>query len=406
MDDLVVGTARAACAEVDGPAVVCTASPPHHVVACNRAWEQLCGWSCPELIGEPLPNSQKNPSLMFRLECELTASPNHVRAGKGLDYLKGPATDPKVVKRLMEAVWAKESLDLGLLFCYDRHSQAFSHHVSVSPISSPCGSVELFRVVSQAASRPCPAAHASSSIDTCEQWDDDWDVPCGSSIDMTSSQLAALATHSQIDLEELQPASEWGAMGVPSPLSLSPSLVPPSPMSSPFVVAMHGEPPYHVLWASEAWLNLCGFESGEVLGGNLNLIQGPGTDRAAICTMMGAVRAKQPIVLRNLINYDKLHRPFRHTVNSVYVPPGAEDNEEGFFRAVSTGVARSSGGIFTACCWSSCDGLKPATAGAKGCRTLSDGLCTQMAHAAPFASAHKRQKSHDHSDRREHQVLG
>ena len=51
------------------------------------------------------------------------------------------------------------------------------------------------------------------------------------------------------------------------------------------------EAPYHIVWASEAWLSLCEFTNGQVLGQTLEDIQGRLTDRAALASLMGAIKA-------------------------------------------------------------------------------------------------------------------
>ena len=241
-------------------------------------------------------------------------------AGHELHCLQGPATDKDILARLTQAVHMREALEVGKLVSYDKLRRPFSHSVSVCPIQSPCGKLECFSIVSRAVTR----------------------------LDVPSKACHSLDLLDRLDCFEIEGHEGMGSGGL-TPLALScprplPALVPPS--TSPFVVLMRGESPFDVLWASEGWLELCGFHASEVVGGDLKLIQGPGTDRMAICRMMAAVKQRQPVTVPNLVNYDKFRRPFRHTVHSVYVPPGTEGNPEGMFRATSTGVARSVKGIF------------------------------------------------------------
>ena len=74
-----------------------------------------------------------------------------------------------------------------------------------------------------------------------------------------------------------------------------------------------GEEPFQIVWASEAWLRLCEYESPQVLGQTLELIQGPRTDHSAIASLMDAIRTAQPITL-SMINHTRTGRPFSHTI--------------------------------------------------------------------------------------------
>ena len=105
-------------------------------------------------------------------------------------------------------------------------------------------------------------------------------------------------------------------------------------------------PPYGILWASNGWLDVCGFSAAEILGVDLQCIQGPGTDRRAISELMAHVRAKKPCTVKALVNYDKRKRPFRHTLTVVPVPSQTNPAELEMFRAESTEISLSCGGVF------------------------------------------------------------
>ena len=81
-------------------------------------------------------------------------------------------------------------------------------------------------------------------------------------------------------------------------------------------VVCSAEPPYDVTWASQGWIDLCGFTLDEVVGNDLKIIQGVATDHAALRTVMDSLsHGSCPSKLIGLINYDKRGRPFRHTVS-------------------------------------------------------------------------------------------
>lgn len=71
------------------------------------------------------------------------------------------------------------------------------------------------------------------------------------------------------------------------------------------------EPPFEVIWASEEWLHFCGFREDEIIGQTLKLIQGAGTDQAAIDQLMDSVRRAE-VFTATLLNYTKRGVPFYH----------------------------------------------------------------------------------------------
>jgi len=73
------------------------------------------------------------------------------------------------------------------------------------------------------------------------------------------------------------------------------------------------EAPYPIMWASRAWLNLCGFEAREVVGQTLSVIQGPLTLRSAVEKIMSATGAGGPTSV-SLMNHTKSGAPFSHTL--------------------------------------------------------------------------------------------
>ena len=102
-----------------------------------------------------------------------------------------------------------------------------------------------------------------------------------------------------------------------------------------------------VAWANNAWCQLCGFSLHEVLDRNLTLIQGPGTDRETLKSLMAAVRAENAATA-TLVNYAKGGRPFRHTVDVVPLP--GPDGSVVLFRATSrevTSLAPSDAAVST-----------------------------------------------------------
>ena len=67
------------------------------------------------------------------------------------------------------------------------------------------------------------------------------------------------------------------------------------------------------MWASDDWLEFCGFSGTEVVGQTFKMIQGPATDKDTIVALMDAVSRLDSINLR-LTNYTRHGIPFRHDI--------------------------------------------------------------------------------------------
>lgn len=96
-----------------------------------------------------------------------------------------------------------------------------------------------------------------------------------------------------------------------------PAMVPRQVPIGGMIVLTTARPPYHIAWASDAWLNLCCFSSEEIVGRqSLSIIQGGRTDPWAVSRLMDAVKSEQPTAQPvTLVNYDKHGLPFRHSVS-------------------------------------------------------------------------------------------
>lgn len=73
-------------------------------------------------------------------------------------------------------------------------------------------------------------------------------------------------------------------------------------------------PPFEMLWASDDWLDFCGFGKAEVAGKTLKCIQGPETDADTIVALMDAVARQDSISLR-VVNYTRNGIPFAHNID-------------------------------------------------------------------------------------------
>ena len=91
-----------------------------------------------------------------------------------------------------------------------------------------------------------------------------------------------------------------------------------------------GEAPYAVESASPGWLAFCGFKPSEILGKTLSVVQGPGTEKEALCKLMQAVSKREPFSTE-LTNYTKSGIPF---INHITITPQAD----GTFKVVTRGA--------------------------------------------------------------------
>jgi len=81
-------------------------------------------------------------------------------------------------------------------------------------------------------------------------------------------------------------------------------------------------PPFRVCHVNAAWVRLCGFTETEVRGRTLAMIQGPGTDEAAVARLVSDC-ARGRVSSMEVTNYDKAGRPF---LNQLEVLPLVEPN--------------------------------------------------------------------------------
>lgn len=81
------------------PSVVCKSDPPYTVVYANSAWENLCGWTSHDMLGQSLRR------------------------------LQGPATDQAAVAMLMESVSKQQPCTVpNLVNCARRHATLPGRH--------------------------------------------------------------------------------------------------------------------------------------------------------------------------------------------------------------------------------------------------------------------------------------
>nr|AML79543.1 putative LOV domain-containing protein [Hedwigia ciliata] len=76
-----------------------------------------------------------------------------------------------------------------------------------------------------------------------------------------------------------------------------------------FVLSDPRLPGHPIVYASEGFLRMSGYERAEVVGHDCRFLQGPGTDRRTVLEIRDAIREERPCQVR-ILNYTKQGRPF------------------------------------------------------------------------------------------------
>lgn len=69
------------------------------------------------------------------------------------------------------------------------------------------------------------------------------------------------------------------------------------------------QPPYRVVFANRKWTEMTGYHQHDVVGGNLNCLQGPMTSKHRVLRMIDQLRSKGHCEREILINYTKTNEP-------------------------------------------------------------------------------------------------
>nr|AML77641.1 putative LOV domain-containing protein [Encalypta streptocarpa] len=76
-----------------------------------------------------------------------------------------------------------------------------------------------------------------------------------------------------------------------------------------FVLSDPRLPDHPIVYASEGFLRMSGYDRAEVLGRNCRFLQGPGTDRRTVFEIREAIREERPCQV-HILNYTKQGQPF------------------------------------------------------------------------------------------------
>ena len=287
--------------------------------------------------------------------------------GRDLKCLQGPATSKASIHQLMEGVRAGVPCSVELLN-YDKKRRPFQHTVNLAPVRAGDGEVVLFRTTSSKVRKLGAANDANTACGGGVRVDGRCDrerlvagsMPSCASADSAESGDLRAADDARYDSVESLLEDTVAAQGLPFELADTslhldvdaaavaalvnaspPQLSVPRALAPPdagFCVVTSAVAPFAVVWASEAWLSLCGFGADDIVGRTLSLIQGPATDLRAVEFLMSCARASVPCDNVRLVNYGKDKRPFVHRLQMAVVRDAHGAPE--FLKATSTDVQR------------------------------------------------------------------
>lgn len=103
-----------------------------------------------------------------------------------------------------------------------------------------------------------------------------------------------------------------------------------------FVLSDPRLPDHPIVFASEGFLRMSGYERGEVLGRNCRFLQGPDTDRGTVVEIRDAIREERACQVR-ILNYTKLGAPFWNLFHMA--PIFASDGRVMHYVGVQTPIA-------------------------------------------------------------------
>ena len=369
------------CDGLEEYAVLVGASKPFPVTWVSHSWSQLCGFDAGEVRRTPRPNSPAHPKTTRARSPPTRKFPFHSPSpplthpattspqvlGRDLKCLQGPATSKASIHQLMEGVRAGVPCSVELLN-YTKDKRPFQHTVNLAPVRAGDGEVVLFRTTSSKVRKLGAANDANTACGGGVRVDGRCDrerlvagsMPSCASADSAESGDLRAADDARYDSVESLLEDTVAAQGLPFELADTslhldvdaaavaalvnaspPQLSVPRALAPPdagFCVVTSAVAPFAVVWASEAWLSLCGFGADDIVGRTLSLIQGPATDLRAVEFLMSCARASVPCDNVRLVNYGKDKRPFVHKLAMAVVRDAHGAPE--FLKATSTDVQR------------------------------------------------------------------
>lgn len=228
--------------------------------------------------------------------------------GHNCRFLQGEGTDPKSVDQIREAVKTGKSLCTRLLN-YKKDGTPFWNLLTITPIRDETGRVVKFVgvQVDVTSTTEGHAIHDASGVPVLINYDDRLKENVAKPI--VDDVLHAVQAGEGKTPKRLSRQSGAGSPGQGMPRYALDLATTVERIQSNFVIADPTLPDCPIVFASDSFIELCGYRREEVLGRNCRFLQGKHTDRSTVDTLKKAIKEQREITVR-LLNYKKDGTPF------------------------------------------------------------------------------------------------
>ncbi|KAI8103482.1 hypothetical protein M9435_004820 [Picochlorum sp. BPE23] len=239
---------------------------------------------------------------------QMTGYPSEEILGHNCRFLQGEGTDPKSVDQIREAVKTGKSLCTRLLN-YKKDGTPFWNLLTITPIRDETGRVVKFVgvQVDVTSTTEGHAIHDASGVPVLINYDDRLKENVAKPI--VDDVLHAVQAGEGKTPKRLSRQSGAGSPGRGMPRYALDLATTVERIQSNFVIADPTLPDCPIVFASDSFIELCGYRREEVLGRNCRFLQGKHTDRSTVDTLKKAIKEQREITVR-LLNYKKDGTPF------------------------------------------------------------------------------------------------
>nr|AML77443.1 putative LOV domain-containing protein [Volvox globator] len=268
--------------------------------------------------------------------------------GHNCRFLQGEGTDPKEVQKIRDAIKRGEACSVRLLN-YRKDGTPFWNLLTVTPIKTPDGKVSKFVgvQVDVTSKTEGKALADNSGVPLLVKYDhrlrenvakkivDDVTtaVEKAEGVEPGAASAAAAAAGTG------KPQGVRGAAPKSFPRVALDLATTVERIQQNFVISDPTLPDCPIVFASDAFLELTGYDREDVLGRNCRFLQGPGTDLGTVDQIRDAIRTGTEITVR-ILNYTKPGRPFWNMFTMA--PMRDQDGSVRFFVGVQVDVTAQS----------------------------------------------------------------
>eukprot|EP00798_Chlamydomonas_sp_ICE-L_P013927 gene13927-19857_t len=247
--------------------------------------------------------------------------------GRNCRFLQGEGTDLKEVAKISQACKKGEAVSVRLLN-YRKDGTPFWNLLTMTPIKAPDGTVTKFVGVQVDVTSRTEGATGA-------------DVPVLVKYDNRLRENVAKKIVDEVNstVESCEPGLLNGQVGKNAKafprvaLDLATTV---ERIQQSFCIADPSIPDCPIVFASDAFLDLTGFQRHEVLGRNCRFLQGPETDANTIAEIREAIKDGDEVTVR-ILNYKKCGTPFWNVLT--LAPMKDHNNVTTFFVGVIVDVS-------------------------------------------------------------------